>query len=102
VAAIADAAETGKPAARDTLLAMEAVGTATRIRAAGPASRTHGLSPSPRPTAPARKTSSPGSASPTLARRPQRDAAGHSHPDDYEATVTTSRRHADTEVLLPY
>ena len=36
VAVIADAAETGKPAARDVLLAMETAGTATRVKGGKP------------------------------------------------------------------
>ena len=83
VAVIADAAGTGKPAARDALLAMEKGGTATRVKGGKPGIPDTWTLAGRRRTTPARKTSRPASPAtappaartvPATTRRPARPA----------------------------
>ena len=76
VAVIADAAGTGKPAARDALLAMEKAGTATRVKGGKPGIPDTWTLAGPRRTAPARRQ--PGSRAGRPARRRPRRQPGRS------------------------
>ena len=74
VAVIADAAGTGKPAARAALLAMEKDGTATRVKGAKPGIPDTWTLAEPAPTAPARRR--PASRAARPARRGPRRQPG--------------------------